>query len=419
MKSDFGHFLHILHGDVSNATIQGYLRSASQIEDIWQQIDTKVEELIAQGMPPWEAYSQMAYALAFVRACRTNVVFVQELLGAATSSGATTTGYLPKLTYDQALALCQNIEPLLEESILALTRPHYSPTAFRLPLILGPRLVSMVRTPVSHLRGILAAGRETREWAAGLLATYELALGAAKIPIPQAVTTHVEHMRSQLRLGDFHLQTGVDLVGQISRGQVPDDLAKSAEDILWEAIQDFFLVGQLIAAYSGSTARQSSQPPVRSVVTDQRVRREQPAPAVISPSPPPPAPPPPPRVSDVLGQLQMTAGATVSAHPQALPETSDVLGQFQMTTSSSVPTPPQSPSEASDVLGQFQMKTGSSVPTPPQASPEASDMLSQLQMTADSGRSSPSSSSKSSEASRKQPQEKSVSGEEMGDMFSD
>ncbi len=42
-----------LHGEVSDATIQGYLRSAGQIEEVWQQIDDSVETLIAQGMAPW------------------------------------------------------------------------------------------------------------------------------------------------------------------------------------------------------------------------------------------------------------------------------------------------------------------------------------------------------------------------------
>src|SRR2546429_226590 len=61
-----------IHGEVSDATIQGYLRSASQLEEIWQQIDDNVDNLMLQGMTPWDAYAKMGYALAFVRACRTN-----------------------------------------------------------------------------------------------------------------------------------------------------------------------------------------------------------------------------------------------------------------------------------------------------------------------------------------------------------
>ncbi|MGH2479556.1 MAG: hypothetical protein ACRDHW_07880, partial [Ktedonobacteraceae bacterium] len=79
---------------VNAATIQGYLRAASQIEEVWQQIDDKVDELIGQDLPPWEAYVRMGYALAFVRACRMNVVFVQELLKAEVAANPTNTGAL-------------------------------------------------------------------------------------------------------------------------------------------------------------------------------------------------------------------------------------------------------------------------------------------------------------------------------------
>ena len=102
------------YGAVSDATIQGYLRAASQIENVWQQIDDKIEELILQGLPTWEAYNEMGYALAFVCACRMNVIIVQEFLKAETATDIASAGYLPKVTYDQALALCEHIEPTIE-----------------------------------------------------------------------------------------------------------------------------------------------------------------------------------------------------------------------------------------------------------------------------------------------------------------
>ncbi len=237
-----------IHGEISDATIQGYLRSASQIEEIWQQIDDKVALLIAQGMAPWDAYAKMGYALAFARACRADVVFVQELLHADAVADPSTAGYLPKVTYDQAMALCQHIEPLLEEAIIALNNPRYVPSRYRLPIKLGPRIESEgQRCPLPHLQGILAAGRQTREWAAGLLAAYELAIGAATTPVPEAITAHIEEMHGDLALADFHLQTGIDLVGQISQGDVTSELHEQAEDMLWEAIVGFSMISQLVA----------------------------------------------------------------------------------------------------------------------------------------------------------------------------
>ena len=236
-----------IHGEVSDATIRGYLRSASQLEEVWQQIDDNVDTLIGQGVAPWEAYARMGYALAFVRACRTNVVFIQELLKADAAAEPESVGYLPRVTYEQALALSEHIEPYMEEAIKASTNPHYVP-AFSFPLELGPRVqYPGQRLPLPHVQGFIAAAQETREWAAGLLAKYELALAAAKIPVPKSVTTHVEQMKSELSLGDFHLRTSVDMVGQISQGQATGELSAKAEDFLWEAMESFFKVSQLVA----------------------------------------------------------------------------------------------------------------------------------------------------------------------------
>lgn len=236
------------YGTVSNATIQGYLRAAGQIETVWQQIDEKVADLLVQGTSPWEAYTRMGYALAFVRACRLDVLFVQGLLKADTLANPMEAGYLPQITYDQALALCEHIEPYLEEAVKAATDPQHRPASFSLPLKLGPRVRdARQRTPLSHIQGFILAAQEMKEWSAGLLAQYELALHAAKQPLPQPVSRHLEQMKSELELGDFHLRTSIDLMGQISQGQTTGELSARAEDFLWEAMESFYRVSQLVA----------------------------------------------------------------------------------------------------------------------------------------------------------------------------
>jgi hypothetical protein len=101
----------VIRGEVSDANVQGYLRAASQIEDVWQQIDEKIATLISQGISPWEAYRQLHYPLAFIRAARTYQVFVRELLAADAAFDPQTVGYLPTITYDQANALCSQMQP--------------------------------------------------------------------------------------------------------------------------------------------------------------------------------------------------------------------------------------------------------------------------------------------------------------------
>ncbi len=352
-----------LHGEVSDATIQGYLRSASQLEDIWQQIDDDVDAFIAQGIAPWDAYARMGYALAYVRACRTNVVFVQELLKADAAAEPASAGYLPKITYDQALALCEHIEPYLEEAIKASTNSRYVPTTYALPLTLGPHIrYANQHFPLPHLQGIIGAAQQTRDWAAGLLAKYELALRAAKTPVPQPVSTHVEEMRSELGLGDFHLRTGIDMVGQISNGQTTDELSKKADGFLWEAMESFFKVSQLVAiSGTPASARPSRNAP--GIASHEQTYQRPAAPKLNPEIPVPPSP----DMSDMLNQVITAPGAVQQVPAPSLPDVSDILNQV-ITDRGGTQAVPASPSpDASDMLNQVIADTGTTqeVPRPP------------------------------------------------------
>lgn len=81
-ENDRHFYATVLRGEVDGANVRGYLRAASQIEDIWQDIDNQISLRIGQGQAPWEAYHHLCYSLAFIRAARAAQVFVQELLAA-------------------------------------------------------------------------------------------------------------------------------------------------------------------------------------------------------------------------------------------------------------------------------------------------------------------------------------------------
>lgn len=308
------------YGAVNDATIQGYLRAASQIENVWQQIDDKVDELILQGLPPWEAYRKMGYALAFVRACRMNVIIVQEFLKAETATDTASAGYLPKVTYDQALALCEHIEPTIEEAIKASSNSRYVLPLSTLPLKLGPHITSAYQSlPLSHLQGAIRAAQEMRDWTAGLLAKYELALHGTKLALPQEVSTHLEQMKSELELGDFHLRTGIDMVGQLSQGRVPEALHQKAEGFLWEAMESFYNVSQMVA-----------MPDVDPRPAQHVSGRQNPVPAR-----PVETPPPEPPATDLLNQVIAEPGPSQKT---PVPTSSDMLAMLnQVTTSSQTP----------------------------------------------------------------------------------
>ena len=362
-----------LRGEVSDATIQGYLRSAGQIEEVWQQIDDSVETLIAQGIPPWDAYAKMGYALAFVRACRTNVVFVQELLKAHTAMDPTNAGYLPKVTFDQALALCEHIEPYLEEAIKASTNSHYVLTTYTFPLELGPHIRYMnQRFPFPHLQGIIGAAQQMRDWAAGLLAKYELALDAAKTAVPQAVSTHLEEMKNELKLGDFHLRTGVDMVGQLSKGQVPDELNEKAEGFLWEAMESFFKVSQLVANPGAS-----AQPPHRAptmVGHEQQYRDSHTSPRSDPGIPTQPSP----DVSNMLNQVIAGPGATQAAPAQPPPDMPGMLNQVIAGPGATQEVPRRPSPDVSNMLNQVIAGPDATQEVPTQSASGVSDLLNQV-----------------------------------------
>jgi hypothetical protein len=94
---------------------------------------------------------------------------------------------------------------------------------------------------------MIAAAREMREWAAGLLAQYSNALTHVQ-HVPNDIQAHVQRLHSQLAQADAQLRFGVDLVGQVSQGQATPELHEEAENSLWSALQRFFLLNQAIAA---------------------------------------------------------------------------------------------------------------------------------------------------------------------------
>lgn len=237
------------YGTVSEETVQGYLRSASQIEEVWQKVDEKVNELILSGVPAWEAHSKMGYALAYVRACRLDVILAQELLKANAMEHSVGTGKIAQVTHDQAIALCEHIEPLLEACFKAMNGVRGSSS---LPLNFGPHIRDSYHPfPIAHLQGCLHGTQEMKTWVDGTLAQYELATTGC----PQLVIDHIKQVRGDIDLAQFHFQTGADMVGQISLKKTTDELNNKAEGFLWEAMESLYKIIQVIAMPNASFGR--------------------------------------------------------------------------------------------------------------------------------------------------------------------
>ena len=239
-----------LHNEVSAATIKGFLNSASVNEGIQQDADRRLQELLGQGMPPWEAYAKAGYALAYVNAARAYIVFAQELVHAEEEAHPDRIGFLPRVTEAQAMALCQRFEPTMEEAVIALKNAQYVPQG-SFPLDITQQRIEESddeRPPLAHLQGLLNAARKIRLWADGPLAQYQNALNTATTPVPEQVRAHVEQMSAILAKADFHLQTTESMLAQMHSTGVTLTLHKEAEGFLWEAMAGCFTVSQLIAS---------------------------------------------------------------------------------------------------------------------------------------------------------------------------
>ncbi len=223
-------------------TIQGYLRASNQIEAINQQLEDTVNTAIIHGTAPWDAYTVVGYALAFVRACRCHVIVVQAIVQASPANAP-----LARDAYNQAIALCAAFEPLLEEAIKA-QDPRYRPRGFDWPLKFGPRLrESNDHISVPLVQGLRNGAQQLQEWVNGFIAAYELAVSASPIPPPESVGQHLEVIHREMQLGVFHFQTAVDMLGALSITQVAQPMLAQASDLLWEALSSFFTVSQLVA----------------------------------------------------------------------------------------------------------------------------------------------------------------------------
>ena len=138
---------------------------------------------------------------------------MQALLDADAAFDPRTAGYLPRMTYDHADALGQQLQPLLQDTLTALSDRTYVP-AIRLPLVFGPRIENGGRPcPVTHLEGFIAAARELHDWAAGLRAHYERADTQATAPLPAEISAHLALVPTRLAQAESQLRFGTDFAG--------------------------------------------------------------------------------------------------------------------------------------------------------------------------------------------------------------
>ena len=354
-------------------TIQGYLRTSNQIEAINQQLEDAVNTAITHGTAPWDAYTAVGYALAFVRACRCHVIVVQAIVQASAPNTS-----FPQDAYNQAIALCAVFEPYLEEAIKA-QDPRYRPRGFDWPLKFGPRLQeSNDHISVSLVQGLRNGAQQLQEWVNGFIAAYELAVNASPIHPPEPVGQHLEAVHREMQLGMFHFQTAVDMLGALSTTQVAQPMLAQATDLLWEALGSFFKVSQLIAHPGALTQPQNPERRPETEPPPQQVTY-QPASTFVQPSEPEPEEPyGAQEAAALLNNFVQVPKRTWQQPPVgAQPKAESILDEFAQHR----PLPQQQPTSADDPLADITQKqpaTSKQQAKPQQRDNDTDDLLSDI-----------------------------------------
>jgi hypothetical protein len=235
--------------------------------------DDRLAAALKAGTVLWDAYASLRYPLAFVRIARTYQVFVQQLLEMDAAAEPDMAGFLPRVTYDQANALCHQIQPNLQQAAASLADPKFQPDV-ALPVALGPRIEAEGHPcPTPHLQGMIAAAREVRGWASGLIAEYEEAIAHATTLAPEEIITHQTTLHRRLAEADSQLDFGVNLVGQVSQQAPNPELHEQAEDQLWGALDGYFWLNQVIAMprWAAGAGEPASAKPRKKTYRDKRI----------------------------------------------------------------------------------------------------------------------------------------------------
>ncbi len=208
---------------------------------------------------------------------------------------------------------------------------------------------------------MVGAAQEMKDWTSGLLAQYELALYAAKETIPPQVSAHLEQMKGELELGNFHLRAGTDMLGQFSQDQIAEELGKKADGLLWKAMESFYKVSQLIAL-PGVRRRAGQSTPVEPL---QRQSSPQPAPRQAEQEAQTPQQP---DINSLMNQVTAGRGPVQSAPSQPSTEVISLLNQLSAAPPTRGSPSSQTAPDASGLLSQ-------EAATPVSNAPDTSNVL--------------------------------------------
>jgi hypothetical protein len=223
-------------GEVSADTLEAYRRASLAVYDALDHANAHRRRAKSEGKNAWTIDASTQAEIL----CTWNAFVLQTLgdriLEADYSHDPQTVGFVPPITADQILSFYTQVEPYLNRAEQA----HHNPD-YQLDIAVPAQLPEWSRVepcPNAHLFGMLEAMRAVREHteAAFLFLT-------ETPPATPEQTKGLNQIRQLHAAAQFKARYADDMVGDtLSR-----DVHERVEEHVKDAIEGFFLLGQLLA----------------------------------------------------------------------------------------------------------------------------------------------------------------------------
>lgn len=250
----WGRFLSRLHGEVSADTLEAYRRASLAVYDQLDHVEQHRARCKTEGQNPWTVPSATQAEML----CAWNAFVLQtlgnEFLEADYRDNPATVGFVPPITADQVLAFYSQVEDWLTRAQQAHVNPGYG-LDVDVPADLPP-WSEVEPCPNAHLHGMLKAMEAVTEHTKAAM----LFLDETPPPSEKAKQDQLNAIRGVFATASTKARYARDMHGD----NPTPDVHERVEEHIKAAIENFYLLGQLLAMpqLADVVARRNAPPPV-------------------------------------------------------------------------------------------------------------------------------------------------------------
>ncbi len=238
-------FFAFLKREKSQTELEGFRHASGQVDELDAAIQTQILDRRADGAKPWAYPEHQQRAMAYAWIARGLATIANTLIEIDEKTDARTAGYLPIVTFTQAREFYVQVPEYVRRAWEAMANPSYRPDK-PLPLLLGPRIEADGKCPLVHLLGIQAAAEALDGFVEARLNELVAASRSGQPDEDQddrARFDEIAQIRARARSERTFAGDQIRSLGD----DVPVQTHEEAEDRLFRALADQFLLGQLVA----------------------------------------------------------------------------------------------------------------------------------------------------------------------------